>query len=94
MGQTLDLHYATVILLLLREIFFNREIKAGIHSIEAINEDIWFVVDIELENIEWINIKNKTKYQFNMNVNGIRITDNCVMYATDIKNSSFSVCPP
>lgn len=32
------------------------------------------------------NLKNKTKEQFNINVNGICITDNGVMYATDIKN--------
>lgn len=72
------------ILLFVREIFYNTE--KGKRSIKAIDEDIWYVVDIELENIEWITLKNKTKEQFNINVNGICITDNGVMYATDIKN--------
>lgn len=73
-----------IILLFVREIFYNTE--KGKRSIKAIDEDIWYVVDIELENIEWITLKNKTKEQFNINVNGICITDNGVMYATDIKN--------
>lgn len=73
-----------IILLLVREIFYNTE--KGKRSIKAIDEYIWYVVDIELENIEWITLKNKTKEQFNINVNGICITDNGVMYATDIKN--------
>lgn len=73
-----------IILLLVREIFYNTE--KGKRSIKAIDEYIWYVVDIELENIEWITLKKKTKEQFNINVNGICITDNGVMYATDIKN--------
>lgn len=68
----------------MREIFYNTE--KGKRSIKAIDEDIWYVVDIELENIEWITLKNKSKEQFNINVNGICITDNGVMYDTDIKN--------
>lgn len=55
-GQTLNLHYTTVT----ERAFFQNGDK-GKHSNEAINEDIWFIVDIEFENIEWINIKNKTK---------------------------------
>lgn len=44
-----------IILLLLREIFYNTEKVRGL--IKAIDEDIWYVVDIELENIEWITLK-------------------------------------
>lgn len=44
-----------IIVLLLREIFYN--IEKGRCLIKVIDEDIWYVVDIELENIEWIILK-------------------------------------
>lgn len=44
-----------IILLLLREIFYNIEKVRCL--IKVIDEDIWYVVDIELENIEWIILK-------------------------------------
>lgn len=43
MGQTFDLHYTTVTE---RDFFQYRD--KGIYSIEAINEDIWFVVHYDL----------------------------------------------
>lgn len=48
-----------IILLFVREIFYN--IEKGKCLIKVIDEDIWYVVDIELENIEWIILKNKIK---------------------------------
>lgn len=44
-----------IILLLLRERFYN--IEKGRCLIKVIDEDIWYVVDIELEIIEWIILK-------------------------------------
>lgn len=81
-SQTLDLHYIAVTE---GDSFQCRD--EGVLSMEAINEDTWFVGDIELEFIERITIKNN-KEQFKMNVNGIWIIDNGVMYATDFKNRS------
>lgn len=48
-----------IILLLVREIFYN--IEKGKCLIKVIDEDIWYVVDIELENIEWIILKIRLK---------------------------------